>query len=463
MESSLKKMWRVVGSRRFAIILLLVLAVLLMVGSIIPNLDTMLPDDKAAFETERPTTFAAVKALQVRNVTSHPLFLLWPLFLLLSVLQCTSARIRPFIALKNVGRQRATIPREKPADAEWMETGAAPDTLAQECEKRLNEDGWKVGKTQKNTTWFITGEKGRIGFWGSLGFHAGMLVVLGGVGISLLLSFHGAVLISEGQTLDMEHESSYLAIYDRPVIGEDMPSGKIILDKFNAGYNDHGEAISFALDMHTIDSEYETRPARVEVNRPLKLGGLRLSFRKYGFSPRFVVQNESGETILDAHIRLNILGPEETDSFVIPSNPPVDVDLRFFPDHYDDGGKLANRSLEPRNPAFLVYTADADEGRLLKKKGSITIDGFSIRFEDLRYYAYLEVYEDPAMGMMIAGFFIVVAGLTWRFRYHERKIMIRIEGPEPAKFALWGISNYFPTIFEEQLQNYRARLKEDIE
>jgi len=253
------KVIRILLSRRFAVYLLILMVVFLILGTSLPDINTMTPEETDAFRTGRPLLFQVSNALQMQSLISSPYFLVLPLLIFLSTTLCTVKRL---------------IQRRKKEGGFYRETSGPTTMDLVEISSLLSSEKWSV--VRKNDS--LVADKGGFGFWGSILFHLGLLTVFVAVVVSSLTQFSAELLLTEGFPVRLGKDA-FVKIYKSRGLSA-IPSSLIELKRFVPFYEKDRFAKDFSAELLIDDIQKD-----VHVNRPIKIGGFQLSLHRFGFSP----------------------------------------------------------------------------------------------------------------------------------------------------------------------------------
>lgn len=426
-NSYLKSIEKFFLSRRVAVVLLIITLAFLL-------LSTRFPD--------------------VTTATGSPFFLILPLLIFLSILTCTLNRLR----------QR----RIKPPDAAafrfkktltinngWDEARAVD---------YLVKKGWRYphplnrattqGCPYKGEGGYMVMGKGGQGFWGSMVFHAGLLLMLTAAVITFATLFSAELLLTEGQAVPLGREGFLRAGRD-PLWPVRMPEGEIVLERFKAVYEKEKFPVDYTATVMVKDNKGE-RFIDVKVNDPLYLGDLQYTIYRYGYAPGFLIKDGKGDVLFDGYVSLRLMDNTE-DFFEIPGTD-MTVYVRFFPDLVMTEDGPVSRSRVPNNPHFGLrikkVIGEPGKGKMVKMGSSVEMEGLSIMPSELRYWAYFVVVRDSGKPILFVSIVLMTVGLIIRFIYHEKWLMIRYDATEGGRHNLEvsGFSRYFPGLFESEVE-----------
>lgn len=372
----------------------------------------------------------------ISDLTTSPFFLVLPLLIFISTLLCTVNRIR--------------TRKAKPPDASAFRIKRnVAAANADAVPGYLKGRGWVPVAGSGESTVFIKGGKG---FWGSMVFHAGLLLMFAAAAITSATLFSAEVLLQEGLPLPLGREG-FLKVWREPLVPMRFQEGEMVLDRFEAVYKDERFPVDYVARVRIKGPDSEST-SDVRVNAPLNLGEIQYTMDRYGFSPGFLIKDRTGNVLFDGYVSLVLMGGAE-DSFEVPGTDAVLL-VRLFPDFVMTEEGPSTRSRIPSNPVFglrIKRGERAGTGRLVKMGEEVEIDGLRISPNDLKYWAHFGVARDAGRHVFAASFMLIVAGLVSRFLYHERWLKVsHAETPDGYQLDVSGYSRYFPALFEGEVE-----------
>lgn len=444
MYAKLKGFLYIIGSRRFAVSLLIVTTSVILVSNLIPSPVLMSSGEAERFIRERPVMYRISGIFHVMNITRSPFFLAIPAFIVLSITVCTYRRIR----------NRAAAGLISPA------SGARPNgsglLKVEDIKGLLESKGWKVG--ERGEGGFFYAIKGENGIWGSLAFHAGMVIVITGAIVSMLTLFKGKIALTEGFEASPAEQLDKLL--DRKE-KEEFPYRALLLRSFDARYVEGGRLpLDYTAVIGTLSMDGKAGEEVIKVNMPVRRKGYQFLLDNYYFSPKFIVTEKgNGKVIEDAYIDFQPLKTDlkVKDQFDIPETG-TRIIARFYPDFYLDGKIPKTRSMNLENPAFILEFFKGEDklgdGILPIGKRMDFDDGrYTIEFRDLRKGVIVSVSRDDGLPIVELGLLIVVLGLVVRFILNEKRLWIKVVMQDGVRMVEWGgRANYFPALFDEEMR-----------
>lgn len=447
----LTRSYRLFISRRFAVSLLIAISILLFLGIILPTLSYHEPSEMMVFEKNHPVLFELGKVFNPPTLTTSWTFLFLTGMLMLSTFLCCIERLRnreyrdPYTSLPKFFRHRLKL-----------SLSAGPDEARERAAAVLRRRWWRLGPGRSHDDlMFLEGRKGAFGFWGSLVFHLGFLIILGGVIMSSLTRFSGTLLLAEGQETPLLSRN-LMEVSRKPMLAYELPGVGVFLERFKADIRGNVFPVDYTADVVVFDAARRAVAKPIKVNQAVKHEEVSMLLRDYGFAPQLVLRDRRGKILGDAFFNLKKRRAGVRDSVRFPKTDVV-VDTRFFPDYN------LTSSVVPRSPAIAVEVKKKGSPvfkGLLRRGESVKFNGMTLGFPSLRYWAYFQVTRDLGLAVVFWGFVISFVGLVIRFFWHDRQLLIRIKPIEGGtELLISGRSKYFPTIFKEELKKVGALIE----
>ncbi|MBR1820232.1 MAG: cytochrome c biogenesis protein ResB [Clostridia bacterium] len=427
--TTLKKIWKFVGSMRFAIILLVVLAAACAAGSLITQGQSY--DWYAQRYSERAA--GLILALGLDDAFHSIWFIAITAFLCLNLTLCNLTRLPQLIRRVTAeGRSEGAlrtpgdVSREHIDDPETMFARLRmPKPIA--C---ATEDGRKA----------LFASRHRIGLWGAWVCHLGILLLILGFGL--------------GQMTQKQY-----AVYGVP--GDVKPIGEtgcfLTIDDFSIERREDGSAAQYVADITVLNSK-SAGPAggsaTISVNHPATLCGMKFYQNSVGWAAK-VNLLEGGEPLQEAVICAGEYLPvEDKPELVIYLNA-------LYPDYVlTPGVGPSTASDQLNNPAYLysVYY----QGQLLGMNAlmageALTIDDYTVTFTEPQPYTLIAIKADRFTWLALLGGLTILLGLILAFYLQPAKVWaIREDG---GAWTVFGASDKGGAIFKERFERAMERKK----
>lgn len=445
------------SSRKLAVALFITLIILFVTGSFLPKVTFMSTPQQELLAKNNPWLFRLATALTPPEIVKHWGFGLLTGILFISTACCSILRIG-----RNPYRQNR-ITAEIPIAGVVLPVGMPEEVLTARIAGLLRSARWDVTTISgPGGGTLISGYKGSKGFWGSILFHASLLIIILCGLLSMYAAFYAGVVVTEGQILDVVEEN-LVDITRLPEIGQTAPGFRIKMESF-VPYLEQDRFFTqyFAILSFLDPLGGNVRREEVKINHAAGYRGFKVALSRYGFAPLLrITDNETGQELLDSYVNLVVPDPASHDSVGLPPGYPH-LMFRFFPDAEIQGRAIKNRSPLPKKPVFLVW-AGGEEDRPLPLGGTVKLQKVTVNFGDLRYWASFRISRDPGEPVIYLGFILGILGLLVRFLDPPKTIRLKLlQDDSQVEISIRGSSRYFPALFQEEVQALAGKLEKEL-
>lgn len=418
--STIKRVYKFISSMRFAIILLVALALACSVGSFVTQGQTY--EWYAQRYSERAA--ALIVALRLDDAFHSAWFIVVMAFLCLNLTLCNLARLPRLIRRTRAeGRPEGVLS----AAGDVSREGVADPKAAF---ARLRMPKPVTCKTADGRE-ALFASKHRAGLWGAWVCHLGILLLILGFGL--------------GQMTQTQY-----TVYGVP--GEAKPIGDtgytLKIEDFNIDRRDDDSVAQYTahISVYALSGgDPASQSAEISVNHPATLCGMKFYQNSVGWATRVNVL-KNGAPLQSAVICAGEFLPVE-------DKPELVVYLNaFYPDYVlVPGVGPSTVSERMNNPAWLysVYY----QGQLLGMNAlmageELTIDEYTVTLTDTQNYTLIQIKRDRFTWMALAGGLITMLGLLLAFYVQPAKVWA-IREPDGA-WTLRGACRKGGAIWKER-------------
>lgn len=140
------------------------------------------------------------------------------------------------------------------------------------------------------------------GEWGSWLFHTSFLLLLIAVVWGKATGFQGIVTITEGERFT-ETRAGFDTLQEGLLFNGKHEGYQVQLDHFSATYADNGQAKDYVSSVTVFDGNSSVMTKDVRVNDYLGYRDVDFYQQDYGWAPRLVIKNPQGRTVFDGAVQ----------------------------------------------------------------------------------------------------------------------------------------------------------------
>jgi hypothetical protein len=437
----LRRLIDFLGSGRLAVVLLAVLALLLSVYLLVPQLDPNLPLPES-FESETGISGRLVHALQLDDVQHSWLLYATYGLIFVNLLLCMIRRFRTAAVLCRFPEQ------PPPVSSLWLERDGGCDPVGSDAvAELLRRKGYRTLVADQT----VYGLRGRFAVIGHWVFHTSLLFLLA-AGVLVAATpdpFRGTVAVGEREPFDL-HTAPLMNSNLAPEadLVSDLPPLRFEIEQIEVSPDDIE-----VRQLEVVFSGPEDDGTSVGINRPYRSGSYQALVRGVGYMPAWVIVDERGRMLQGAWVKLAPFPLETEDSFPLGPHGSV-AHVRLLPDYDEKTGGNVPRSHELRDPRFRLRLESNGENIY---EGLVTPDErVQLRprrefffLPEIRRYVLLDIIEETGHEAVFLALGLMIAGLFLRYGRLRKEILVQLGGPS---MQIFGRSEILEHLFEEELE-----------
>ena len=403
-RNRLRSMGKFLGSMKFGMLLLAILAMYSLGGTVVPQGQAL------SFYEGRYNAFpfALIKHFQLHRAYTSIYFMVLTLALSMNLLVCTVRRLPR--AMKSY--QRASdfdlYDKQKPVvEEEW--------TAEEEPEKLLKSIGFKkikILEKEKDTIYFSS--RRGLGHFGSFLVHLGLLLIIVAYTTGKIFGYETFVRGIPGDELALVDTPYHVHIEDFDIL-------------YRPDYSVHQYISTLSM---TNEEGQEVARGETSVNHPLSHKGHRVYQSGTGWMMDLVVREKGEEIRRERFYQSGYVYLEEQD---------VAIEFRhFYPDFVMVDGEAYTKTPFLNRPRYfyVIY----EEGFSVHM--NVAGPGQIIGYKDLEFQAFqpqlytvLQVVKDPGAFYAGVGGMLMLLGLVGVFYYTPQYAYIKVEEGRKTLFA----------------------------
>ena len=256
-------------------------------------------------------------------------------------------------------------------------------------------------REREGGTLFAAGN--RAGFWGAWTCHLGILLLILGFALGQMTAEQYTVYAMPGKTVPLDNTGLTVRI-----------------DDFRIDQTENGAVRQYTTTLTVSDPENRTDESGTAcVNAPAKLYGYKFYQNSTGWGAGITVLKNGEE------LQADTLCPGEY--IPVRDKPELVIYLQeVYPDYVQRTGMSpVSASDELNNPGYLYrvyYLGELLGMNVLMQGEELTIDEYTVLFDNPRHYTLLAVKRDRFTWLVLLGGLITLAGLILAFWMHPRTV-----------------------------------------
>ncbi|HYH93593.1 MAG TPA: cytochrome c biogenesis protein ResB [Candidatus Saccharimonadales bacterium] len=433
-------LWRLFTSVDFAVIQIIVLALLAVVGMTVRQLPDFAfrsaGDYLAAMDaiharydpTFGPGVVSVLERLGVFAMFRSPWFSLGLLVLVISIVICTLDRT------PKLWRQVADVRVVQPEpyyDPRLPDRAAMTGVVATDLESVIKRRGFRIrSETTEDGTHHVLGDRHQYTKLATLLTHLGLILFLLAAAVTSRFGEEQGLVVAEGESLTVQP------------IGT---PGLLLVKNldFQAPGFETGSPTDFTTDLAVYRDGEEIARKTIRVNDPLSIGGYTFHQNGFGPAPHVVIRDQSGAPLWDGAVPL--LDSVDGMPYASMAVPGRDLGLRLLL-FREDGGQALLR-VQP----YQVLGLDAEgqpiprdfdtEDLAIGDTAAAQSLGISVQLVEFSDFTLLIAKADPGQGIVWLAFASLIAGITITFYLPRRRIWARI-APDGSLALVWRSDRY---------------------
>ncbi len=454
-------LWKFLSSVKLTIVLLILLAIVSILG-------TLIPQEQGAVEFAKSLTPGMLRFLSILDLFdmyNAPWFRLLIGFLALNLIVCSIDR---FPSTWKRFNARPAPDRSKPFEnipvENCLKVSTNSDETANRVLKLLQSRYKNVRKEAIRGDHFFYGEKGRFSHFGVYVVHLSVLLILMGGLVGSFLGIEAYVNILEGEKTN------------RVIITKTMTPLKLDFevrcDKFSVDFYKTGAPKEFKSILTFLINGKPVQKNDLLVNHPVEFGGMTFYQASYGTVPgkqvRLSIHSESNKPVLT---EMNVKG--DTD-YPLPGDEGTFkvVDIRSDIMHL---GPAVLVAIQPKKGNPMEFWVFQNQEAVQKKLPAPMLASakfnpsafspyrFSLKGIKTLYYTGLQANKDPGVPIVWAGCFLMVSGLFITFFLSHKRMWVRVlaQGAN-ARIEVAGTTNKNPVGLQNERHHLILSLKNEF-
>jgi cytochrome c biogenesis protein len=432
--------WQFLASVRLALFTLFLLAVVSIIGTIVPQGKPI----EHYVEQYGENLANLFHVLDFTNMYSSWWFTSLLLLFSFNLVVCTIDRFPSIWRLVTMDNLTTGVERiDKMPERTVFHTDRPVAETVAEIRSIFGEAGWKTEERAGEGSTLIFSQKGAWTRLGVIAVHMSILVIFAGAIIGSVFGFKASIMLPEGSTTE------YVFLHDKE--NTRIPLGfQLRCDAFDIAFYDSGMPREYRSDLTVLKDGREVYSKSIVVNDPMDYGGLRFYQSSYQATQQLLASIKNQKTTtgyrFQVPIRQEIKWPAENVAFGITAVDGPDFRGKYrYKIWFSEGQGSPSEFWMSLGQTVNIERPENNYSFLLKE----------------RYATGLQVAKDPGVWPVYIGFSLMLLGLVVVFFMSHRRLWLHIEGHDSgARIVFAGSSNKNKQGFTDQFAELEGKLLE---
>ncbi len=429
--------------KKIATLLIIVITILCLAGAFIPQASDKSPQFIERWKRTYPLSYSVLHFLQLDRVFSSYLFVV-SIFLLFLVLSYFL-----YLQIKLLFKSSMKVSLKKTCFSlnGFKSVRLDGKTEVAHIANFFRDKGYRTVAMEGNRILFA---RHGIGKFGTLIFHAGILLVI--LGALYYAGFHkrGFVQLIKGDTFSGRGDD--FLVKDLGLFRRNFDIDfQVRLVDFKHEYWGTGELKNLSSTIITANQEDRFKKWVIVPNAPLNYRGISIyqSFN-YGYTLSFLLKKPSGEEVL-CHFSLDI-SPHVNKPMRGVSDYPLTAyifDMEFYPDK-------DRSSFYLKKPMLKLSIMEGNERKfegVMEPGSEMEFEGGRLKFLEIRNWSGLIFTLSPGKYFFYTGFILIIAGAFFIYFLPASEIICVLEAEDGRRILyLKGFTKRYHALFNEEME-----------
>ncbi len=439
--------WELLTSMKFGMMLLFIIAVLSVLGTVIPQ-EYQLQYYEASYSK---FSFELIKAFSLHKVFTSWWFITLIVILCINLLLCSIRRIgsifdkifkkpdlyKEFSKIKsweevNVENSDITIVFKTLNFKNVIETDISIDAetsldISEEANSQADLVRDEISDSKSIVGRLYFSDKGKIGHIGSWLTHLGILIIAIFFTFGKIKGFDEYVFGVPGDTLDVDNTD--LSIY---------------IEDFEVKFREDFSVEQYISDVVVLKNGEIEDAGKISVNHPMRTNNVNIYQNSTGWALDAILYKNEEEYAKQLVY--------EGDLFVEDNQKIAIQFTRFYPDFDHDSEGMTSKTPLPNHPVMiyaLFYDGYRVDMNLAHMGTPIEYEEYKFVFEEPQRYTMFQVAHDPGKTGAFIGGSILTLGIFLAMFVNPKKLFIFIDNED--KIKIYGKSHKSNVVYQEEI------------
>lgn len=451
-------------SRKLAIILILLIILLSVIGTYIPQRSQIKLDAFNTWEKSHPIEAKIYDILGFTHIFSSFIFVSISALLFINTLFCTWGMLTNSLKRYDPSpqfKQRAFINNLELNSL--IKTEKSLSDVKNSLRSVLLSHGYKIS----NNGNLIVAQKNRIGAFGIPLFHFCVMFLMIAAVYGSTGRMEGDMRLIEGQTLSEDH-ANYMFINEGPFFYENHKKFDISLERFYADHTDEtGTLRGPTGKLSVIENGKIVKTDIVYSNHQMDYNGYTFLGNVYGLAPLLILRNPDGSVYSGSYV--TAIDQDESKRYVSYfdlGNTGMEAGLMV----YMTATLTANIAESVVKQEPILFLKIFDKGTeiyngTMHLNDTVQIGDKTLGFYDIKYWSNFYVVKDDSMPLILLGFGLMTLGIFVSYFIIPKRIWVELienEDLVEREIHIGGKSDKFKSLYEDDFSGIINDLKKEV-
>jgi cytochrome c biogenesis protein len=305
-----------------------------------------------------------------------------------------------------------------------------PDALAAQLAQTMRGRGYRTLAEERNGEIHLYGDRWRLSRLATFPFHLALIMILVGGIVGARWGFRDdAFIIPEGSVRDLGHGTGV----------------SVRLDDFSEVYRENGAPMLYRSNITVLKDGQPAKTGAMTVNNPLTFGDIVFYQSGFGQAVALRITDSDGQMLFDDALPLGVFRSKlNADAPAARMDlPPAGVALSVVaPDENPaNAPELDTLHLQPGEMFFMIRPLGPQSpiampvGQTIRQGESITLGDLTLTFVREKRFSVLQAARNPGIPIFFAAAVLLVGGLAVTFYFPHRRVRGIVSGTTEGSVA----------------------------
>lgn len=457
-----KKIETFFRSKKLAVFLIVLIIVLSIIGTHIPQKSQLKSEVYDAWKAKNPVGSEFYETIGFTNLFSSFIFIFIALLLFINTIFCTRIMLNSaFLRSSKWAKFQDRGYIRTLENNSIIVTEKERETVFSQIKDVLKDSGYNVSQKEN----LVLAQKNRMAIFGISLFHICILLIMLAAVYGSTGRMEGDMRLIEGQTLSEDH-GNYMFINEGPFFNEKHEKFDITLEKFYPDYFDEtGTPRGAGGKLVITENGQDVKTGVVYQNNMMTYKGYTFLGNVYGLAPLLILRKPDGSVYSGSYITASDLDQSEryVASFGL-GDTGIEGGLMVYMTANITSEKILGSEVEETPILFLKLFDNGKEifDGTLRLNESLMINDMNLGFYDIKYWSNYYIVKDEGTILLYSGIGLITLALLISFFIVPKRIWVEVlknETNEPTEVHIGGRADKFKSLYNDEFKSILNKMK----